>query len=437
MLKRLSRYGIGIFTAVLLAGGLWADWPQWRGPESNGSAPKARNLPVTWSDSQNILWRIKLPSWSAATPAIWQDWIFVTSAEEGSPRLRSATPGDATLNKIFLIAINRKDGSVRWQQQIDSGNRLFRKQNSASPSPITDGRHVWIMTGNGVLTCFTLDGKEVWKHDIQNEYGKFGINHGYASTPLLHGERLYIQVLHGMLTDDPSYIFALDKITGKTLWKVERSTDAKSESPDSYATPQIVAVAGKQQLVISGADYVTGHDPDTGKELWRIGGFNPTNNPFNRTIASSIVIGENVFTTSTRGRPFIAFRAGGSGNITGKNELWTNNLGADVPTPTTDGNYIYVLGDSGIMNCIEALTGKVVYEGKRIENGTYSASPLLADGKIYCISEDGTTTVVKAGSEFEILGVNKLDSLTLASPVAVDNQIFIRTADHLYCIQQK
>lgn len=437
MQKRSICSGIGVLTAVVLAGCLWANWPQWRGPESNGAAPKAHNLPVTWSDSQNIQWRTKLPSWSAATPAVWQDWIFVTSAEEGSLRLRSEIPGDATRDKIFLIAIDRKDGSIRWQRQIDSDNKLFRKQNSASPSPITDGRYVWIMTGNGKLTCFALDGKEVWKRDIQAEYGKFGLNHGYASTPLLYGERLYIQVLHGMHTHDPSYVFAVDKNTGQTLWKVDRPTDAKMESPDNYATPQMAKVAGKLQLVISGADYVTGHDADTGKELWRIGGFNPTNNPANRTIASSLVIGEDVFTPSMRGRPFIAFRAGGSGNITGKSELWTNNLGADVPTPTTDGKYIYVLGDNGIMNCIEAATGSVAYQGKRIENGTYSASPLLADGKIYCVSEDGTTTVVKAGPAFEILGVNKLDSLTLASPAAVDNQIFIRTADYLYCIQQK
>ncbi len=189
--------------------------------------------------------------------------------------------------------------------------------------------------------------------------------------------------------------------------------------------------------MISGADYVTGHDLTTGKELWRIGGFNPTDNSFNRTIASSVVIGGNVFTTSTRGRPFIAFRAGGSGDITGKRELWKNNLGADVPTPTTDGKYIYVLNDIGIIHCLEAETGKPVYEGKRIENGTYSSSPLLADGKLYCTNEEGTTTVVKAGPEFEILGVNKLDSHTLASPVAVDNQIFIRTAEHLYCIQKE
>jgi outer membrane protein assembly factor BamB len=293
------------------------------------------------------------------------------------------------------------------------------------------------MTGNGKLTCFKMDGTEVWKRDIQAEYGKFGLNHGYASTPLLHGDRLYVQVLHGMHTDDPSYVFAVNKNTGKTMWKVERPTDAKTESPDNYATPQIAMPGGKPQLVISGADYVTGHELGTGKELWRIGGFNPTDNGFNRTIASSLVIGDKVFTTSTRGRPFIAFRAGGAGDITKKSELWTNNLGADVPTPTTDGKYVYVLVDNGVMNCIEADTGKVVYQGQRIENGTYSSSPLLADGKIYATSEDGTTTVVKAGPVFEILGVNRLDSHTLASPVAVDNQLFIRTADYLYCIQKK
>ena len=136
------------------------------------------------------------------------------------------------------------------------------------------------------------------------------------------------------------------------------------------------------------------------------------------------MIDGNVFTTSTRGIPFIGFRAGGSGNITGKNELWTNNLCSDVPTPTTDGKYIYVLRDNGTLSCLEALTGKIIYESQRIETGTYSSSPLLANGKLYCINEEGTTTVVKAGPSFEILGVSKLDSHTLASPVAVDGRVY-------------
>jgi len=423
---------------LLLAGSLQANWPQWRGPNSNGSSTDAHDLALSWSPTENVLWRANLPSWSAATPAVWGDRVFVTSAEEGFARLNSDgnRGGSTAHSKILLIALSRKNGSVLWQREVDSGNQLFRKQNSASPSPITDGKHVWIMTGNGKLSCFTLEGKEIWRRDIQADYGRFGLNHGYASTPLLHGERLYVQVLHGMHTDDPSYVFAVNSDTGKTIWKVERPTDAQQESPDNYGTPQVTAVGGKLQLVISGADYVTGHDLDTGKELWRIGGFNPTHNPAGRTIASAVVIGSNVFFSSTRGRPFIGFRAGGSGNITGKNELWTNNLGSDVPTPATDGTYIYVLRDNGALNCLEALTGKVVYEGRRIELGTYSASPLLADGKIYCVNEEGTTTVVKAGPVFAVLGVNKLDNLTLASPIACDSQILIRTADYLYCIQK-
>lgn len=430
--------GIAACLALLVSAPLAANWPQWRGPLFTGASPDARDLPVSWTETDNVLWRTKLPSWSAATPIIWNDRVFITSAEEGFAALGSRQGADGSAHdKIFLMAVNRKDGKLLWRNQIDSGNRLFRKQNSASPSPITDGKHVWIMTGNGKFACFTLDGKEIWKRDIQADYGRFGLNHGYASTPLLHKGKLYVQVLHGMKTDDPSYVFAVDPATGKTLWKVERPTDAVTESPDNYATPQIVTVKGQEQLVISGGDYTTGHALADGKELWRMGGFNPRNNPMNRTIASSIVIGENVFTTSTRGRPFIGFRAGGSGTITGKNELWTNNLGSDVPTPATDGTYIYVLNDNGVMHCLEAATGKPVYEGQRIELGTYSASPLLADGKIYATNEEGNTTVIKAGPKFEILSVNKLDNHTLASPVAVGNQIFLRTADYLYCFQKK
>src|ERR1700730_3355135 len=183
-----------LFYAFLSANGpLGANWPQWRGPNSDGSTPTARGLAVSWSQTDNVVWRTKLPSWSAATPIVWADRIFITSAEEGfTPLDRSKrnSSGQPAPDKIFLFAINRKDGSIIWRKQIDSGNQLFRKQNSASPSPITDGEHVWTMTGNGKFACFTIDGQEVWKRDIQADYGRFGLNHGYASTPLLHGDRV-------------------------------------------------------------------------------------------------------------------------------------------------------------------------------------------------------------------------------------------------------
>ena len=237
-----------------------------------------------------------------------------------------------------------------------------------------------------------------------------------------------------MTTDAPSYVFAVDPRTGKTLWKVDRPTDAEFESPDDYSTPLIVLVGGTEQLVVSGGDYVTGHDLGSGKELWRMGGFNPGNERFYRTIASSINIGETIFTPSTRGNPFIAFKAGGEGWLSDSATVWKNAWGADVPSPTTDGKRIFVVTDRGVLNVLDPKTGELLVERIRLEPGTYSSSPLLADGKLYATNEEGATTVVDVERGYEILATNSLDSHTLASPVAVDSQIFIRTAGHLYCI---
>ena len=431
------------------------NWPQWRGPHLNGTSTTASNLPIRWSQTENVKWRVKLPSWSAATPIIWGDRVFVTSAEEGFLELRPppargqrgarkkgrGRPGyrrgalpSGDKDKMYLIAVKRADGEVLWRKLIGAGNRRYRKQNLASPSPVTDGKHIWTMTGAGTLTCFDFEGKQLWQREIEDDYGRFGLNHGYASSPLLHKGRLYLQVLHGMKTDDPSYVFAVNAKTGKTVWKVERPTDAIAESPDDYSTPVLARVGGQEQLVVSGGDYVTGHDLKTGKELWRMGGLNPNHERMYRTIASSIVNDDIVYTSSTRGCPFIAFHPGGSGDITDSNLVWKNDLGPDVPTPTTDGKHIYVINDRGIAVAFNAKTGEPIWDRHRIEPGTYSSSPILADGKIYATSEDGATTVIKAGPEFEILAVNKLDSHTLATPSPVGNEIFIRTTEYLYCI---
>ena len=193
---------------------------------------------------------------------------------------------------------------------------------------------------------------------------------------------------------------------------------------------------GKLQLIITGGDYLTGHDIETGKELWRGGGLNPTRSRSNRTIASALVAGDIIFAPSRR-KPFIAFRAGGEGDVTQSHRLWSSDYGPDVPTPTTDGERLYIVDDRGIALCLRVKNGETVWDRSRLEPGTYSASPVLADGKIYATSEDGTTTVFRAGDKFEILGVNKLNSYTLASPAVSGNQIFIRTEEHLYCIVEK
>lgn len=457
---------ISLLVAMPLLCAADSNWPQWRGPLFNGSSPSASGLAVEWTDEENVQWKAELPSWSAATPAVWEDVVFVTSAQEGfsalgryggrvrgpgaggrgpgpgrgGPRPGSALEGRAggapssDPDELLLIAVNRGDGSLLWKRTVGKGNRIYRKQNLASPSPITDGSHVWVLTGGGDLSCYDMQGDQVWARNIQDDYGRFGLNHGYASTPRLHKGRMYLQVLHGMKTDDPSYVFAIDAKTGKTEWKVDRPTDAVAESPDDYSTPLVVETDGQEQLVVSGGDYVTGHDLRSGKELWRMGGFNPGHERFYRTIASSVSIGDTVYTPSTRGNPFIAFKAGGEGWISDTARLWENARGADVPTPTTDGRRLFVVTDRGVLNVLDPKTGELLVDQMRLDPGTYSSSPLLADGKIYAINEEGTTTVVDVANGYKILAVNRLDSHTLASPVAVDGQIFIRTASHLYCI---
>lgn len=417
-------------------------WPQWRGPHFAGHAPKATNLPVKWSETENIVWKVKMPSWSASTPVIWGDTIYALTAEAGfvnptyDTKKLSRAP-EKSADKIFLLALDRKTGAERWRTTVDSGNELHRKQNSSSPSPITDGKHVWVMTGHLRLSCYDTKGKQLWKRDLVEDYGEVGMNHGYASTPLLDGGRLYVQVVHGYRSDNPSYTVAIDKVTGKTIWKKLRPAPGELESKDNYGTPQMAVVNGKKELVVFGGDIATGQDPETGEELWRLGGFNPPAFKMNRTISSLVVVGDIIVVGGNRGRPYIGFKAGGRGDMTGKAELWNNNLGPDVPTPATDGKLLYVLNDKGYYNLLDVATGKAIYEGQRIELGSYSSSPLLADGKVYAINEEGTTTVIKAGPVFEVLGVNKLDGYTLASPVAAGNQLFIRTGEALYCIGRK
>ena len=249
------------------------NWPQWRGPQLNGLSGET-NLPVNWSKTENITWKLPVPERSGATPIVWGDHIFLNTGEGAA---------------LSLWSVNRNTGAVQWKRPLGGGNVRMRKQQMSSPSPVTDGTTVWVMTGTGLLRAFDFAGKELWLRDIQKDYGRFGIQWGYASSPLLHEDSLYVQVLHGMHTDDPSYVLRIDKASGKTIWRVERPTNARQESPDAYTTPALLRYKGVTEIVISGGDVVTGHDLASGKELWRANGLNPTNNGSYRVVASPLV----------------------------------------------------------------------------------------------------------------------------------------------------
>ncbi len=396
------------------------NWPQWRGPALNGLSGE-KNLPLRWSPAENVTWKLALPAWSGSSPIVWGDLIFLNVADG---------------REMHLWAVDRLRGVALWKRLLGGGDTRMMKQNMSSPSPVTDGRHVWVMTGTGILKAFDFSGKEIWMRDIQQEYGRFGLQWGYGSSPLLHEDALYVQVLHGMRTNAPSYVLRIDKATGKTVWRVERPTHARFESPDAYTTPALVRVGDTTEIVITGGDVVTGHDPATGRELWRAGGLNPSNEGDYRIVASSVVFGDVIY-ASSRERPMLALKAGGRGDVTKSHLVWSYPNGPDVPSPVTDGAYVYVVNDRGIVWCLDAKTGKEVYGRTRIKSGTYSGSPVLADGKLYVTNEDGVTVVFRAGPKFELLAENDLGDYSLSSPAISDGQIFIRTSKFLYAIGRR
>ena len=439
------------------------NWPQWRGPNLDGTTADT-DLPTTWSETEHVAWTLEVAdgSWTGATPIIWEDTIFLNvsylerSGNGGfgrrfGRRARGGGPGDPNGGRpgrggapartdtqterrtVELWRVNRLDGSVVWKRFLSDNDRQQRKQNMSSPSPVTDGTHVWVMTGTGWLRAFDFDGNELWARNISDDYWSFGLNWGFASSPLLHEDALYVQVLHGMRTDDPSYVLRIDTMTGETVWMVERPTNAQRESPDSYTTPALLQYDGVTEIVLTGGDVVTGHDPETGVELWRADGLNPRNNGAYRLIASPLVVGD-VIIAPTRVRPMLALKAGGRGDVTTSHRLWSFDDGPDVPTPVSDGELLYVVQDNGVVHALDLASGETVYTDQRIEPGTYSASPILADGKVYATSEDGVTTVYRAGPEFEILATNSLPGYTLSTPSVSDGHLYIRAGGTLYSI---
>ena len=424
--KANTRALAALLFAVGAVTALSADnWPQWRGPKLTGMTTE-KGLPVKWSTSsgENIAWKIPMPSRSGATPIIWNDTIF----------LNVATSPDS--GEIEVWSVKRTSGDVNWKKPIAPGNFKINKQNMSSPSPVTDGRTVWVLTGLGILKAFDFSGKELWSRDIQKDYGAFGLNWGYASSPLLHERMLYVPVLHGMKTDDPSYVLKIDGATGKTLWKVERPTDAVVESPDAYTTPALLTYGSNKEIVVTGGDVVTGHDLETGKELWRAQGLNPGKARNYRIVASPVVVGDLVI-APTRIRPMVAIKAGGRGDVTATHTAWTFDRGPDVPTPVTDGTLLYSVDDRGVVHVLDVKTGAVVYGPERLKPAIYSASPILADGKIYVTSEEGLTSVFAAGSKFELLAENPSEEYTLSTMAASQGQLFLRTEKHFYAIGKK
>lgn len=406
------------------------NWPAWRGPNGNGISSET-GIPVEWSPTQNVAWKLPLPGAAGATPVVWGQQIFLTSVNPAG--------------ELLLIAVD-SSGQQQWQQVVATGNKDARgdEGNSASPSPVTDGRHVWTFMGEGTLACYTVDGKEVWKFNVQDRYGKFSIQFGMSSTPVLEGGVLFLQLIHGEgnpVTRE-ACVVALESQTGKEIWRVDRPSDAEAENEHSYASPMLYRDSDRKLLLTHGADFIVAHDLKDGHEVWRCGGLNRRDDtvlrydPTLRFVASPVSAPGIIIAPSAKQHPVIAIRPDGSGDITGASELhyWTWKRTPDVPTPLIVDDLAYLCMENGNLTVLEAKTGKEVYSEATYRQ-RHRASPVYADGKIYLTARDGKVHVIQAGRQFKVLAVNELGEDQSASPVISGGTIYMRTFRHLWAIR--
>ncbi len=395
------------------------NWPQWRGPDNDG-ASKETNLPTKWSATQNVAWTLPMPGMAGSTPIVWGEHLFLTSAD-----------GD----DLVLLCVSTA-GKELWKRKLGSGKvrALSDEGNGASSSPSTDGKHVWAFVGSGDFACVDFDGKEVWKFDAQKRYGKFNIAFGMHTTPVLYGDRLYLQLIHS----SGAWVIALDKTTGETVWKVERKSDGRDECEHSYASPCIWHNGKDAYLITHGNDYAIAHRLDDGKEIWRVGGLNPKDryNATLRFVASPVATPNLIVVPSAKNGPVVGVKPDAAGMITAGNahEQWrrTSNT-PDVPSPLVHEGLVYLCRENGVLICLDAKTGKELYQ-ERTHNQRHRASPVYADGKIYLTARDGTVSVVKAGPKFELLATNRLPDQISASPVVANGRIYLRGFKTLYAI---
>ena len=413
-----------------------ADWANWRGPNHNGSTT-ANGLPVKFSKTENIAWKTAMPGPSAATPIILGDRVFVSTT-------------DPKAEELLALCLDRRTGKELWRRVVGTGFQLDNRSNYASPSPATDGEVVTFFYGNGDLATFDLNGKKLWTKKIQGDSNGFAFQWTFSTSPLLHGGVLYLQVLqrntgvrgHGKANGNESYLLALNPKTGQQLWKHNRPSNAKAESLEAFSTPMPYTYKGREELLIVGGDCLTGHDPKTGKELWRWGTWNPSRIGHWRLVPSPAAGGDVILACAPKGGSVYAVKAGakGEGALTWKSEGRKDAVTSDVCTPLFyGGNFFVVYGEGRdkMISCIAPNTGKVLWSRNLESRPKFRASPTAADGKIYLQNHAGEAFVVDAKNgkilHRTMLG-DKGDDLTRASVAIVGKQLFIRTNGTLFCV---
>ncbi len=428
--------GLALFAPVLAAPDATAErfWPQWRGPYATGVS-KYADPPAEWSETKNVRWKVEIPGRGSSSPVVWGDRVYVLSAVPASvtgdtshaPR-GGVQPRD--VHRFIVLAIDRRTGKVAWERTAREGqpHEASHQQNGtyASSSAITDGQHVYAWFESQGMYVYDMDGKLIWEKDLGDK--RMRNQFGEGSTPVLYGDRLVIVWDH---IAGPSFIVALDKRTGNELWRVER------QEIDTWATPLVVEVDGRAQVIASGKTRLRSYDLETGKIVWESPGV--TMNP----IPSPVYADGMLFVTSGfQGNNLKAIRlADAKGDITGSSAIvWTLDRDTPyVPSPLLYDGILYLLKtNNGILSAFDAKTGKPHYQLQRLEGmPEVFASPVGAQGRVYLTGRDGVSLVIKNAPTFEVLAKNALDDGFDASPALVDNEMYLRGYKNLYCIAAK
>ena len=424
-------------------------WPQWRGPLHNGVAPAAKP-PVTWSETNNVRWKVRLPGGGTSTPIVWGDQIFIqtaipagkaepkleapaAAAAADAPRrqrggggpgggMRSETPAEAY--QFALLCLDRATGRTQWQKVLREEvphEGHHRDHGFASHSPVTDGQQVWSFFGSRGLHCLDLQGNVIWSKDLGRMHTRNSFGEG--SSPALFGDTLVVNWDH----QGDDFVVAFDKKSGKELWRQSREEDT------SWATPLVVMHEGKPQVITSATSKIRSYDLATGKLLWECAGM--TANVIPTPVAADGVVYP---ISGFRGSALLAIRLGGSGDLTGTDSiLWRHSKNTPyVPSPLLYGGRLFFFsGNDAMLSCFEAKSGRPLIDAERISGlqGVY-ASPLGADGRVYLVGRNGATVVIKNSGQLEVLATNRLGEGVDASPAAVGRELFVRGRSHLYCL---
>jgi outer membrane protein assembly factor BamB len=440
-MERKVPKGLCLVTAVLLSVSVSADdWPHWRGPAATGvAAPSA--LPAAWSATDNLAWQVALAGSGVASPIVSGTRVYVSS-QAGDGRRRDgrhptltqggdpAAAGEVPLQRrvkaagvtFVLEAFDRASGKRAWMHEMPAEGDLppvHDKHNLSSSSPVTDGERIYAWYGTGQLVALDASGKRVWSKHLGKEYGAFDIQWGHASSPVLFQDSIILLCYH----NPASYILALDKRTGAVKWKVD-----KPAGQESYSSPIVVQGPSGAELIVNSNSGVESFDPLTGKSLWTY----PEVNRFPIPVAM-VDAGILYLSRGYRSSPYMAIRLGGRGDITKTHVAWRVPTGGPyVSSLVHYQGVIYMSTDNGILSAVDAKNGERLWQ-ERV-GGTFSASPIAGDGKVYFVSEGGETVVIKAGRTFEIVARNKLDGHFVASPAAGGGKVFLRADDRLYAV---